>query len=154
MHYCRGWSDHCVEVCLSRGRKGWNKCPGSEATVGQSAGLIWKDSCNYESLEETAVWQIQCANTTLTVRKVHYTPHPPVPRHPTKTPTHTHTNTHTKRKMLGQYFQSVRINSASEDKGRYVSQDRSGKIKVKHCCHDGPVSHSVIIMSTSRRTKS
>lgn len=55
MHYCRGWSDHCVEVCLSGGRRGWNKCPGSEATVGQSAGLIWKDSCNYESLEETLV---------------------------------------------------------------------------------------------------
>lgn len=91
MHYCRGWSDHCVEVCLSRGRKGWNKCPRSEATVGQSAGLIWKDSCNYESLEVTAVWQIQCANTRLTVRRVHYNPpHPPK------------NTTHTKHKMLGQ----------------------------------------------------
>lgn len=74
IHYGRGWPGHCVEVCVSREGKGWNKWPGSEATVGQAAGLIWKDSCNYESPEELAVWRVQCVNTTLTVRKVHCPP--------------------------------------------------------------------------------
>lgn len=72
IHYCRGWPAHCVEVCFSGERNRWNKWPGSEATVGQAAGLIWEDSCNYESPEELAVWQVQC----LTVRKVHCPPPP------------------------------------------------------------------------------
>lgn len=76
IHYCRGWPGHCVEVCLSGEGKGWNKWPGIEATVGQAAGLIWKDGCNYESPEELAVWQVQCVNTALTVRKVHCPPSP------------------------------------------------------------------------------
>lgn len=69
IHYCRGWPGHCVEVCLSGEEKGWNKWPGSKATVGQAAGLIWKDGCNYESPEELAVWQVQCVNTALTVKE-------------------------------------------------------------------------------------
>lgn len=74
IHYCSSYPGHCVEVCLSGEGKGWNKWPGSEATVGQAAGLIWKDGCNYESLEEQAVWQVRCVNTALTVRKVHCPP--------------------------------------------------------------------------------
>lgn len=70
IHYCRGYPDHCVEFCLSGEAQRWNIGPGNEATVGQAAGLIWKDCCNYESPEELALWQVQCVNMVLTVRKV------------------------------------------------------------------------------------
>lgn len=52
VHYCRGRAGHCVEVCLSGEPMGWNKWPGSEATLGRAGRLIWEDSCNYESPEE------------------------------------------------------------------------------------------------------
>lgn len=54
--YCRGRGrPSCWGVCLSGEGAGWNKRPGSEATLGQAGGLIWKDSCNYESPEVTGL---------------------------------------------------------------------------------------------------
>lgn len=52
--YCGGRAGHRLEVLLSGDGAGWNKWPGSEATLGQARGLIWKDSSNYKSPEVQA----------------------------------------------------------------------------------------------------
>lgn len=121
IHYCRGWPGHCVEVCLSGEGTGWNKWPGSEATLGQATGLIWKDSCNYESPEEPAVWQVRRVNTALTDRKVH------CPCSPQQSGTRSQVN-------IFNLSRSIQHLSTKEDT---LAATRQCKQKVKLCGHDG-----------------